>query len=340
MERIVNLTKEKRKILFESAARELKVSSTIIEKDFWVCYVLNYLMNVSKFKDCFIFKGGTSLSKCYNVIKRFSEDVDLILKWDKIGFDDEEVYKNRSKNQDYKFEVLMNEKGAYFIQNEFKKDLIENFANKIEDVEIVSDANDPMVLFVKYPTGYKDEYILSSVKLEIGPVAAKTPVEIEHIEPYCFKSFNADNKYPFNVVTVTIARTFWEKLLILHAECNRPQDKRTPMRYSRHYYDVFMMHKSSFFRSILNDKFLFEEVKAFKSKYYRTAWSNLDDCSLENIRLVPSNERIKELSQDYSKMKDMIFDNAPPFEEIIFNIGLLEEELHEINNDKIHYIEN
>jgi len=101
-----------------------------------------------------------------------------------------------------------------------------------------------------------------------------------------------------------------------------------------------MMHKSSFFRSILIDKFLFEKIKAFKSKYYRTAWSNLDDCSLENIRLVPSNERIKELSQDYSKMKDMIFENTPSFEEIIFNIGLLEEELHEINNDKIHYIEN
>ena len=56
----------------------MKVSRIIIEKDFWVCVVLNYLLNESKFKDYFIFKGGTSLSKCYNVIKIFSEDVDVI----------------------------------------------------------------------------------------------------------------------------------------------------------------------------------------------------------------------------------------------------------------------
>ena len=324
MKRIINLSQDKRNLLFEATARDMKVSTTVIEKDFWVCVVLNYLLNESKYKNYFIFKGGTSLSKCYGVIKRFSEDVDLILKWDSIGFKDEEVYANRSKNQDYKFETLMNEKGSAFIQNELKKDLIDNLASKVEHMEIVSDENDPMILYVKYPSAYCDTYISSSVKLEIGPVAAKTPTEIKKVEPYCFKHFNVENKEPFEVEIVSIARTFWEKLLILYAETNRPTEKKAPARYSRHFYDVYMIYKSDYFNQIIKNKSLFEEVKAFKSKYYRTSWSNIENSSLESINVVPSNDRLKEIFSDYENMKDMIFDSRPSFEEVISGLHELE----------------
>ena len=340
MERIIKSSTDRRKLLFEATSRELKLSTIVIEKDFWVCVVLNYLLNKSKYKDYFIFKGGTSLSKCYNVIKRFSEDVDLILKWDKIGFDDSDVFKKRSKNQDYKFEVSMNERGASFIQNELKNDLMVNFATKIKGVEIIGSESDPMVLFVKYPGGYKDDYILSMVKLEIGPVSAKAPIETKKVAPYCFKSFNVVSKEPFDVKTVAIARTFWEKLLILYAECNRPFDKKMPVRYSRHYYDVYMIYNSEHYQSILSNKLLFEEVKAFKIKYYRTSWSNLENCTLKDIRIVPTDERLKELSSDYSKMKDMIFNSAPSLEEIIFGLKHLEEDLQHLSEDKIHNSEN
>lgn len=331
MKRIVNFSQERKNLLFETTAREMKVSSTIIEKDFWVCVVLNYLLNESKYKDCFIFKGGTSLSKCYDVVKRFSEDVDLILKWDAIGFNDEDVYQIRSKNQDYKFETLMNEKGASFIQNEIKRDLIDNLALKNNGLEIVSNENDPMMLYIKYPTNYSDPYIPSMVKLEIGPVAAKTPTELMMVEPYCFKCFNADLKESFKVETVSIARTFWEKVLILYAENNRPLDKKTPSRYSRHYYDVYMIYKSKFFPLIIKDKKLFEEVKAFKSKYYRTSWSNIENSSLNNIHIVPSTDRLKEISKDYDNMKDMIFEDKPSFDEIMTGLKQLEVVLHNKN---------
>lgn len=328
MKRIIELSQERRNLLFETASKEMKVSSVIIEKDFWVCVVLNYLLNESKYKDYFIFKGGTSLSKCYDVIKRFSEDIDLILKWDKIGFSDEDVYTVRSKNQDYKFELSMNEKGASFIQSILKEDLIDNLAKKIRDMEILSDENDPMVLYVKYPTIYRNSYIPSLVKLEIGPVAAKTPTEIKQVEPYCFKCFYAENKEPFKIEIVSIARTFWEKLLILYAETNRPLEKKMPARYSRHYYDIYMIYKSDYFPTILKRKELFEEVKAFKSKYYRTSWSNIEGSSLGNIAIVPSKERLKELSADYTDMKEMIFEDKPLFDEIIKGLHELEDKLN------------
>lgn len=324
MRRIVELNQERRKLLFDATSREMKLSSTIIEKDFWVCFILNYLLNVSKYKDYFIFKGGTSLSKCYRVIERFSEDVDLVLKWDMIGFSDEDVYQDRSKNQSFKFESLLNKKGADFIQNELKQDLIVNVANKIDHMEILSDEEDPMVLYVKYPASYGSAYISSMVKLEIGPVAAKTPTEIKQIEPYCFKCFNASDKKPFKAEIVSINRTFWEKLLILYAETNRPVDKKMPDRYSRHYYDVYMIYKSAYFPSILKNKELFEEVKAFKSKYYRTAWSKIEESSLKNISIVPSEERLKDVSIDYEKMKEMIFNDLPSFKEVISGLRDLE----------------
>lgn len=324
MKRIINLNQERKSLLFETTSRKMKVSRTVIEKDFWVCVVLNYLLNESKFKDYFIFKGGTSLSKCYGVIKRFSEDVDLILKWDMIGFSDEEVYMNRSKNQDYKFELTMNEKGANFIKNELKQDLINNLASKIDNMEIIDDEKDPMVLYVRYPASYDDAYIFPMVKLEIGPVAAKTPTEVKLIEPYCFKCFNVDDKEPFKVEIVSIARTFFEKLLILYAETNRPLDKKMPSRYSRHYYDVYMIFKSDYFSLIMKDKELFDDVKAFKSKYYRTSWSKIEECSLKNISIIPTKERLKELLEDYDDMKEMIFENRPSFDEIISGLKELE----------------
>lgn len=330
MKRIINFDQKRRSILFDATAREMKVSNVVIEKDFWVCAVLNYLVNESQYKDYFIFKGGTSLSKCYDVIKRFSEDVDLILKWDTIGFTDKEVYEERSKNQDYKFEIEMNERGASFIQNEIKKDLEDNFASKIDGASVESDPNDPMVLYVNYPASYQNDYIVQRVKLEIGPVAAKTPTEIKEIEPYCFKSFHVENKSPFKVNIVSIKRTFWEKLLILYAECNRPADKKTPARYSRHFYDVFMIYKSNFFPLIMEDTSLFYEVKTFKSKYYRTSWSKLEECQLSSIQIVPNAERLNDIAKDYQSMSEMIFSDKPSFEEIVNGLHELEQFLRSI----------
>lgn len=324
MKRIIGFSKERRDNLFLNTSIETKMSVVVVEKDFWVCAVLNYLVNESQYKDYFIFKGGTSLSKCYDVIKRFSEDVDLVLKWDKIGFDDEEVYKERSKNQDYIFETKMNDKGADFIQNEIKKDLEENFASRIEGVSIDSDPKDPMVLYVNYPASFESDYIPQRVKLEIGPVASKTPTEIKEVEPYCYKTYYLNDKKPFKVSIVSIKRTFWEKLLILYAECNRPADKKTPSRYSRHFYDIYMIYNSNYFQSVIDDLPLFEEVKAFKSKYYRTSWSNLENCRLSDIRIIPNEERLNDLAEDYKSMSDMFFSDKPSFNEIIKGLHELE----------------
>ena len=328
MKELLKLNQSRRNIIFETTAREMKVTPVVIEKDFWVCVVLDYLLNKSQYKDCFIFKGGTSLSKCYHVIERFSEDLDIVLKWDVLGYNDELVYKDRSKNQNYLFETKMNEKGARFIQNEIKSDLLESLASDIPGLNIKSDDNDPMVLYVEYPHSASNHYINSVVKLEIGPMAAKTPMEHKQVSPYYVNYFDLkDDDKEFDVSVVSIARTFYEKLLILYSETNRPIEKKMPTRYFRHYYDVAMIYQSEYYADIIKQKELFEEVRLFKNKYYRTYWSKIEGCSLSTIRIYPPKHCIRDLRNDYEQMKEMFFGEIPSFEEVLSLIASLEKEL-------------
>ena len=330
MNNLINLNQSERTLVFESCARQMHIRPVIIEKDFWVCVVLNYLMNESKFKDFLIFKGGTSLSKCYHIIDRFSEDIDLVLKWDILGYSDDQVFKERSKNQNNKFEEELNQKGSEFIKNKIAPDIEQNLSSKIKGLS-VSFGDDPMIIFVNYPNDQKNQYISSQIKLEIGPVAMKTPMEFCEIEPYCNQYLNESfEKMKFSVPTISLARTFFEKLLILYSETNRPLEKAMPLRYFRHYYDVVKIFESSYFPEIIKMSDLFEEVKFFKNKYYRNNWSKLEECSLKTIPLYPSDKRLKELENDYHKMKEMFFRELPSFANIIHEIRHLEDQIHSI----------
>ena len=327
MDRVIRFNPRQRNTLFEATARQMKVAGSVVEKDFWVCVVLDYLFCHSKFRDWFVFKGGTSLSKCYGVIDRFSEDIDLVMKWDYLGYSDHEVYQTRTKNQDYIFECTMNAKASSFIQGELKNDIETNLVSGINGMSIDSDPNDPMVLFVNYPSNYDSGYILHRVKLEIGPVAAKTPSEAKYIEPYCLRLLGPIKNNHIRVNTVSIARTFWEKLLILYSECHRPPSKKMPLRYSRHYYDVCRIYHSPYFAEIIRNKSLFEEVKSFKSKYYRSAWSKVEGCTLGGITIVPNQYRLDEIRKDYESMALMIFGERPDFKSLVEELTMLQTAL-------------
>ena len=331
MKELLKLSQKRRSIIFDSVAKDMNVNPIIIEKDFWVCLILDYLMNKSKYKDCLIFKGGTSLSKCYDIISRFSEDVDLILKWDVFGYTDDFVFNQRSKNQYNLFEKALNKQAAFFIQNNIKNDLLENLLTKVNGLNIISDEKDPMVLYVQYPHDRSNQYINPMVKLEIGPVSPKTPTERKTISPYYAKYFDlGEDDNDIEVEVISIARTFWDKILIIYAETNRPIEKKMPARYFRHYHDVAMIYSSGYYQEIIKQKSLFEEVKDFKPKYYRNSWSNIESCDLSVINLSPSKQRKEELKKDYNHMKEMFFNNVPSFDKIIQTIKMIEIELRNI----------
>ena len=325
MRKIINMSKEDKRFIFDTASLKMKIHPAIIEKDFWVCYILDYLFYTSKYKDYFTFKGGTSLSKAYNVISRMSEDIDLILDWQLLGAKIYEPLEDRSKRQQEIYNEKLNNLAKNFIASELYEDLLNGFRDIPEfKIEVVKEEQ---LVNIYYPKTYDTDNIgiLPCVRLEIGPLAAWTPASIMEINPYICGVIPNFVVSGTKVRTVDIERTFWEKITILHREANRPESKKMPKRYARHYYDVYQIFKSKYFNRILTSKQILEKVTKFKIKFYNDNWAKYDDVLNGNIKILPPNFRLEELIEDYNSMKEMINGEAPNFNNIIISLKELEK---------------
>src|SRR5690606_16061013 len=129
------------------------------------------------------------------------------------------------------------------------------------------------------------------------------------------------------VPTISIERTFWEKLTILHAEAHRPKEKPLPSRYARHYYDVHCLAQSGYAEQLLSSTTLLADVVAFKQKFYPAAWANYQTATAGGLTLMPSAFHQKSLEADYRAMAEMIFGPLPEFTEILKTLRELEAQL-------------
>lgn len=332
MYNIAKLSNNDRDIVFKKYSFEYSISEAIVEKDFWVTLILDYLFHKCKYKDYFIFKGGTSLSKCFNIIERFSEDIDLILRWDLLTDDDPN--KERSNRQQDIYNKNINLLAANFIKEKLLPEITKDFNGFLgQKADFQIDANDQQVLNFNYPRLYNDDAgILKFVRLEIGPLAALTPTEDVTISPLISKlNLRLMNKNETIIKTVSPERTFWEKILILNQESHRPVDRKMPSRYSRHYYDVYRISLTKYKDKAYSNLELLEQVREFKKKFYPVGWAKYDLAKPGLFTLVPSEERIKELRVDFSNMKEMINDNLiNSFDDLLFYIKQIEREINNL----------
>ena len=328
MYKFAQMTNEDRDFAFSKTAIEKGIRKEIVEKDFWVCLMLDYLFTKSKFKNDLTFKGGTSLSKGFNIISRFSEDIDLILNWTVLGAGLLEPLEERSNTRQDTYNKLLNTKAEEFIKNNLLTDIKVNLSKLLNtEIDITVDEIDPQVINFYYPKVYNtnDDYIKQYVRLEIGPLAAWSPSVSVNITPYVCESLSsAFELKSTKVLTVAPERTFWEKSTILHREANRPAEKAMPSRYARHYYDLYKFSKTPYFISALKDRDLLRKVVEFKEKFYRDNWAKYDECLNGKLRLVPQQFRIKEIEKDYIQMQDMFYDEIPSFSEIIKQLEVIE----------------
>ncbi|MBQ6817671.1 MAG: nucleotidyl transferase AbiEii/AbiGii toxin family protein [Bacilli bacterium] len=325
MDKIILMKNADKKFLFETAAIKLKLNSAIIEKDFWICYILDYLFNKSIYKEFFTFKGGTSLSKAFNVISRMSEDIDIILDWRILDIPLNEPMRERSKTQQDLYNKKINSLAKDFIADKLYYS-IKNDLSEIKDLIIEVIKEEQLINFY-YPKVCNNDNvgILPCVRLEIGPLAAWSPASLKEINPYIK---NIIPTLPINgtkVRTVTLERTFWEKITILHREANRPESKKIPKRYARHYYDVYKIFTSSYFDYVLSKKDILLEVTLFKIKFYNDSWANYNEILNNNIKILPENYRYNELKIDYNSMKEMFEGDAPHFNDMILVLKKLED---------------
>ena len=185
--------------------------------------------------------------------------------------------------------------------------------------------DDPHVIEVRYPAAFSDDYLRPEVRLEIGPLAAWLPHENRSISCYAAQAFpQLFGRREFPVRVIRAERTFWEKATILHVEAHRPDDRKQPARYSRHYYDLALMAKSPIKDQALADVGLLAEVVAFKERFYFSAWARYDLAVPGRLRLVPDGPVLKAVTDDYRAMANMIFGAIPAFETILAELQDLE----------------
>lgn len=327
MDKVANLSNEKRKEIFSETAREMGVHPSIIEKDFWVVWILDKIFSDKRLKDILMFKGGTSLSKVFNLIGRFSEDIDLILDWREVT--DEDPQRDRgSKNQQVKFNEKVNKEALRYIQ----ENLLPILSEIVSPVcQCTIDPYNPYNIIVTYPRTFDNTYLRPEVLLEVGPLASWQPFNHFEIESYAAQHFpKIFEKTKCRVNAIAAKRTFWEKATILHQEANRDRSKKMPERYSRHYYDLAIMTKSPLKREALSDLRLLEQVVDFKQKFYPATWAKFEEAKPGSLKLVPPDYRKKEIQADYKAMEQMIFDKVLSFEEILKTLQDLEEEISSI----------
>lgn len=332
MKKVAKLSIKDRTELFQATAIKMGMQPNVIEKDFWVCFMLDHLFHDCQYKKAFVFKGGTSLSKSFHVIERFSEDIDLILDWRKIINEEENPWSERSKTKQDLFNKKINAEAAKFYQEELVPELNRELTEKLGDGEWVSvDTEDDMVVDFYYPQIFEIEYLRSCVRLEIGPLAEWMPSHKTFVMPF------AAEKYPdiflqkkTSVLTIDAERTFWEKITILHKIANFPEGKALPARYARHLYDVYNLGNSWVKESAFKRKELLERDVAFKQKFYYAKGAHYETATLGSIELVPSDVVLKALIEDYQAMRNMIYGNIPEFEEILEFLDKLQGEIHEL----------
>jgi hypothetical protein len=328
---IARADNQERSELFQIVSNEMGVPAVIVEKDFWVCYILDFLFNRSIFKNHLIFKGGTSLSKCYHLINRFSEDIDLILDWREIGYSKDEPWNERSNSGQEHFKEETIERTNAYLSEIFMPNLFTALSSEL-GIEIkVYPAREEETVIIAYPKQFESTATLDVIRLEIGPLAEWTPSESVDIQTYLAEYRPGLFQKPqFPVRTVRPERTFWEKATILHQEANRPSSKQMPSRYSRHYYDTYQLGNSFVKRVAFENISMLSKVIAFKEKFYRVPWSHLSEATSGSFRLVPPKFRMKELTNDYTSMQQMLIGNYPTLDEIIQYLQELEMEINHL----------
>ena len=321
-----------RRVLFTNTGDKTGLHPAIIEKDFWVCYVLDYLFHRSEWKDALVFKGGTSLSKAFHVIKRFSEDIDLILDWRLIKYGIDEPWEERSHNQQDKFNKLMIKTTAEYLQSVFVPAVKEGIRKEIgEDILVEMDPDDPdhCTVNIYYPHIFQEEYIRPEIRLEIGPIAEWTPSHKKEIQPFVAENYPSIFDSPSTeILTVDAERTFWEKATILHkVACSGGPIAN---RYARHYYDMYMLGNSDIKEEAFRRVDLLIRDINFKQKFYYTKKASYDTAVPGSIRLMPGKETTDALRADYEHMKNMFYENAPEWEKILEYLNRLEREINAI----------
>jgi hypothetical protein len=329
-----------RSLLITEAAARLGLAELILEKDFWVGWLLGRMFAMPGVAGQLLFKGGTSLSMVFGAVRRFSEDIDLAILPAALGFDESYFNEAPSASQRRKRMEELATASEVFVQK--LQPLLEAevtgqlgsgpHGEAWLSYEIDSNAGTPNLWF-SYPsvTAQQSSYIAKRVKLEFGSLTNQQP-SMQGVARTLLAGVLPEGAFTdlmAPVLVLDVARTFWEKATILHAEHHRPEQIDVRDRFARHYSDfAALWHQDAARTAGLARLDLLADVALHKSRYFGSAWANYESARPGSLKLVPPGYRWGAIEADYVKMRPMFLDEPAPFAELMHQVAGAEKALN------------
>ena len=332
MKEFYQLPKETKKRIFLQISADKGLPAYAVEKDWWVVQVLR-IISATSVADALIFKGGTSLSKAWDIIERFSEDVDLAIERKFLGFDKEPVGNKPLRR--------LREKSRKYLTHEFIDDLKNGFDSfgvddiKIIVVEAASSSTDPTQIEIYYPNVIDHSgYLKPKVLLEVGSRSLMEPGENRNISSLVYQSYS-DRDFvdsPVEVFTVIPERTFLEKVFLLHEEFQKPISEIRIERMSRHLYDLEKIMFAGYGEKAINDFKLYQEIVNHRCKMTKMKDVDYSLHQPQSIKILPPNDLHKEYKKDYLIMcEEMIHGEIVDWNELVSRIENINKKINSLD---------
>ena len=307
---------EKQEVLSAVAAK-VRLPAFVVEKDWWVVQTLQLITQMDVANQI-VFKGGTSLSKAWGLIDRFSEDIDLAINREFFGYSGD-----ISRTQVGKLKDASNK----YLSNTFLSDLRNMFVNAgfedvmLDVVDIKNPDDDPVKIAVTFPiVAQYSSYVQPRVLLEIGSrslMEPSTPCKFRSMigDSFSDRIFADEN---IEICCVNPERTFLEKLFLLHEEHQRPREKMSIQGKSRHLYDIYKISQTPFAEKAINDKVLYGSIVAHRERFTKLGGVDYKLHYPPNLKPIPPEDLLPIWQNDFNDLtNNMIMDKDISFVEVL-----------------------
>lgn len=328
-------------LLMEASAR-LGLTPDVLEKDYWVSWVLNQIYSDPECSRGLVFKGGSALAMAFDAIARFSEDVDLAVPPSVLGFADQELTAAMNPTRRNKLNNAVEQACVDYLINTFMPQLEHHLQAQLGARDdrapwlVLDDGNarvPPSVLF-RYPAAFSELALgqATSIKLELGAGFDQTPASRRHLRSLLGRALpELKAEASGSVLTLEIGRTFWEKAMILHSEFHRPAELPMPFRYARHYSDFANLWSHECRASASRDLELLARVREHQLTFFPRAWASHSTATPGSFHLLPPDSRLGALRQDYDRLRTMFMAPPMPFAVLIQQLQEAELDLNRVS---------
>lgn len=335
-ERYFDLTAGEQAELLQDLAPVMGRRAEILEKDIWLCQVLDILFRLPCRKPM-AFKGGTSLSKVYKAIDRFSEDIDVTVDYRSLVAGAPELAAITSNSQRSKLSEALKAELVKHVIDELVPALRDALSDALPAMAIsIEVSEDAEKLWVYYPSAVEntDSYVRPSILIEFGGRNSTLPQSTLSIMPDIAEHVSNLEFPTAQVVVLSAARTFWEKATLIHVECHRLTLRPSAERLSRHWYDLARLADHEVGKRALQDTELLHDVLRIKETFYRSSFSHYDRCATGGLRLIPDAPLLDALRQDYQAMlaAQMFYGETASFEKIVERLQALESTINKTHH--------